>query len=99
MLAGLQGGHRLRVVQERRGGDVDEVDVVAPEERVDVFDVRDPEPRGRGQRRRAVGAGHRHQADARDLGELLEGEQAEAAGTDHAETYRVLAHEDSSGSV
>jgi len=85
----------------RNGGsrDVDEIDVVAPEERVDGFDVRDAEPPGRGLGRRAVRAGHRHQAHARDLSELLEGVEAEATGTDNAETDRVLAHEDSSGSV
>ena len=44
VLAGLEGGHRLRMVQERRSGDVDQVDVVAGQELVDVLDVGDAEP-------------------------------------------------------
>ena len=83
VLAGLQRGHRLRVVEERRGGDVDEVHVVAAEQRIDFVDVLDPEPRGRGQRRGPVGAGHADQRHPRHLGELLEGEQPEPAAADH----------------
>ena len=86
VLAGLQGGHRLRVVEERRGGDVDHVHVVPAEELADVVDVLDPEPGGRGQRRGPVGAGHADELDAGHLGELLEREQAEAAAADHPQS-------------
>ena len=88
VLAGLQGGHRLRVVEERRGGDVDHVQVVAAEELAEVVDVLDPEPGGRGQRRGPVGAGHADELDPGHLRELLEREQAEPAAADHAQRMR-----------
>jgi hypothetical protein len=92
VLAGLQGGHRLRVVEERRGGDVHRVHVVAPEEPTDVVDVLDPEPGGRGPRRGPVGAGHANEPDAGYLGELLQSEQPEPPAADHAQSNEAVVH-------
>ena len=92
MLAGLERGHRLGIVKKGRSGDVHEVDVVAPQERVDILDIGDPEPRGRGLGRRPVGAGHAEELDALDLREVLEGVQAEASAPDHAETDPCATH-------
>ena len=73
------------IVEKRRGGDVDQVNVVAGQELVDVLDVGNAEsPRG-GQSRLAMRSGHSGQLHARHLGELLEGVEPEAATADHAQ--------------
>ena len=92
MLAGLQGGPRLREVEERRGGDVHHVDVIAAEEVGGVPDVLDAEPGGRGQRRGPVGPSHADERDAGHLGEVLECEQPESAAADHAQSHEVVVH-------
>ena len=93
VLAGPEGRHRLRVVQERRRGDVDEIDVVARQHRADVLDVGDAEPLRRGMRGRPVRAGHARERHPRHLGELLEGVEPEAAAPDHPQTDFTVVHQ------
>jgi hypothetical protein len=61
------------VVEERRSGDIDHVDVVAPEKFSDVVNIFDPKTGGRRQRCGLVSAGHSDKFDAFHLGELLKG--------------------------
>ena len=86
VLAGLQGGHRLRVVEERRRGDVDEVEVVAPRRSSTSSTFSIPNRAAAASDGGPVGAGHADELDAGHLGELLEREQAEAAAADHAQS-------------
>ena len=92
MLAGFERRQGLRIVQKRRGGDVDQVDVVAGQELVDVFDVGNAEPPRGGQGRLSMRSRHSGQLHARHLGKLLKGIEPEAAAADHAQSDFVLIH-------
>lgn len=92
MLARGYGPHGLIVVQERRRGDVDRVDVVALQQGIDAAGVTDIElPRRPGR----VFAGHVRYGDqfhTRYPNELLECEQAETAATDRSEPDLAATH-------
>ncbi len=75
----------LRIVQERRRGDVDQVDVIAGQELVDVFDVGNAEPPRGGQGRLSMRSRHSGQLHARHLGKLLKGVEPKTPAADHAE--------------
>ena len=94
MLPGPERGDCLLVVEERGRGEINEVHVLAPEERVDVLDVVDAEPSRRGECRRPMRPGHRSEFDPRDLDELLEREQPEPPAADDSQSDRLrVVHE------
>ena len=93
MLARLKRGQCLSVVEERRGGDVDRVEVVAAEEGRQIVVVLDAEPGGRRQRCRPVGRGHPDELNSTHLREVLEGEEAEPAAADHSQPDGFVVHE------
>ena len=71
VLAGLQSHQRLGMVQEGRGRDVDQIDVVAAQQGGDVLDVRNAEAAGSGEGGGAMRAGHADELDTADLSEVL----------------------------
>ena len=95
VLARLEGRDRLGMVEKRRRGDVDQVDVVAGQELVDLLDVGDAEPPRGGVGGLPVRARHAGQLHARHLGELLEGIEPETPAADHAQSDLALIHDHS----
>ena len=86
VLAVLECGQRLLVMQKRRRGDIDQVDVVAIEQRFDLLDVRHAEAAGGGHRCFAMRSRHGDRLHARQLREMLQGKQAEPATADYAQS-------------
>ena len=81
-----EAGQRLLVMQKRRRGDVDQVDVVAVEQRFDFLDVGHAEAAGGGQRCLAMRSRHGDGLHAGQLGEMLHGKQPEPAAADDAQS-------------
>ena len=92
VLAGPEGLHRLGVVQERRRGDVDEIDVVASQHLPTSSMSGMPNRCGRGIGGLPVRPGHARQRHARDLGELLEGIEPETSAADHSQADSTVVH-------
>ena len=85
VLARLQCLHRLGIMQERRRGDVDKIDVRHLEQRFDLHNIGHPKTARSSAGRLRVTAGHAHEAHAGKLGELLHSKQTESATADDAE--------------
>ena len=77
-----QRRHALLVVQEGGRGDVDQVDVVAIQKGFDFLDVGHSKTVRGGPRSLTVRSRDGHRLNARQLGEMLEGEQSESAAAD-----------------
>jgi hypothetical protein len=80
------------MMQKRRGGDVDQIDVIAPQQRVHVLHVRDPESPCNGLGSGPMRASHRNPPDPWDLRKVLQGIQPEAPGTDDPQPDLALTH-------
>ena len=92
MFAGLEGLEGLWIVQEWRGGDVNEIDFGPRQQRVHVFDIWDAKAlRGR-KRRLPMRAGHGRQFHAGDLRQVLQSEEAEASRSDYSNANRPRFH-------
>ena len=92
VLAREERGARLRVVEKGRRGNVDEIDFGIGQEHLHRHEIGHAEAPRHGQRRFAMGARDGHEAHARRLKKLLEGEKSEAAGSDHADAECFRMH-------
>jgi hypothetical protein len=79
VFAGLQTGHGLRVMQERRRGDVNQIDVRLRHERLDRLNIGNAKPLGHREGRFAMRPRHGHQFYPGYLREVLQRVQAETA--------------------
>ena len=84
VLARLQCLHRLGIMQERRRGDVDKIDVRHLEQSFVLHHIGHPKSAGGSAGRLRVTAGHAHEAHAGKLGELLHSKQTESTTADDA---------------
>ena len=89
MFSGKEGGARLRIVQERGRGDVDQIDFRTREQRLHFHEIRHSEPARHGQCCLPVGAGNAKEACAWELQKLLQREKPETSGADRADLERL----------
>ena len=92
VLAGRSAAIAWAMVEERRCGDIDQVDVVASQQLVDLLDVGNAEPRAAAIGRLSVSARHAGQLHPGHLGELLERIETETTAADHAHPDFCLTH-------
>src|SRR5438105_4782830 len=84
MFACTQSLQGLWIMQEWRRRDVNEVQARHPQQSVHLHNIGQAEAAHGRVCRLAMGTGHSHQPDSRNLREMLQSEQAESAATNNA---------------
>jgi len=93
VLARLERGHRLRVVKERRRGDVNDVHVALRRSSPTSSTFSTPNRAAAASDAGRCVPGHADEPDPRHLGEVLQREQAEPTAADHPQSNVVVVHE------